>query len=117
MAESKTLKWSNGDKVSSSRSAPFSCYTATLLAILSIALSLSPIGIFYPASDTSNFAELVSAPVLLLTAHPDDEVMFFAPTIRGLRSSDSEIKVLCLSNGKYFHQCNHYDNISVAMHR
>eukprot|EP00842_Homolaphlyctis_polyrhiza_P002085 jgi/Hompol1/2878/HPOL_003054-RA len=36
--------------------------------------------------------------VLLLTAHPDDECLFFAPTIQALAQS-SELHVLCLSNG------------------
>jgi len=43
--------------------------------------------------------KVTPSPVLLLTAHPDDEVMFFAPTLRALRKRDVEIKVLCLSNG------------------
>jgi len=43
--------------------------------------------------------KITPSPVLLLTAHPDDEVMFFAPTLRALRKQDVEIKVLCLSNG------------------
>jgi len=40
--------------------------------------------------------------VLLLTAHPDDEVMFFAPTILGLLHSGSvDVHLLCLSNGDH----------------
>ncbi|KZV96893.1 LmbE-like protein [Exidia glandulosa HHB12029] len=38
--------------------------------------------------------------VLLLTAHPDDECMFFAPTVLALTSSsDVELHSLCLSTG------------------
>ena len=36
--------------------------------------------------------------VLLLTAHPDDECMFFSPTIIQL-SKRAKIHVLCLSTG------------------
>ncbi|KAI9004254.1 putative deacetylase LmbE-like domain-containing protein, partial [Gaertneriomyces semiglobifer] len=35
--------------------------------------------------------------VLLVIAHPDDECMFFAPTILGLKGA--QVSVLCLSNG------------------
>ena len=37
--------------------------------------------------------------VLLLTAHPDDEVMFFAPLLRSLRGQNRSVTVLCLSRG------------------
>ena len=38
--------------------------------------------------------------VLILTAHPDDECMFFSPTIKGLSRTDGiEIHILCFSNG------------------
>ena len=38
--------------------------------------------------------------VLLITAHPDDECMFFAPTILALtRVAPEDVYLLCLSNG------------------
>ena len=39
--------------------------------------------------------------ILLVIAHPDDEVMFFGPTLIGITnsSSDNNVRVLCLSNG------------------
>ena len=38
--------------------------------------------------------------VLFVTAHPDDECMFFAPTILALTcSSDYSVHLLCLSEG------------------
>lgn len=37
--------------------------------------------------------------ILLLTAHPDDECMFFAPTILQLVASSSDVYSLCLSTG------------------
>lgn len=40
--------------------------------------------------------------VLVVTAHPDDECMFFGPTILSLsRRKDCEVYLLCLSNGNY----------------
>jgi N-acetylglucosaminylphosphatidylinositol deacetylase len=38
--------------------------------------------------------------ILLVIAHPDDEVMFFGPTLIGItNSSENNVRVLCLSNG------------------
>jgi len=39
--------------------------------------------------------------VLVVTAHPDDECMFFGPTILDLNRSDCRVFVLCLSNGNH----------------
>lgn len=39
--------------------------------------------------------------VLFLTAHPDDETMFFAPTIINLKAKNKNIHILCLSNGNH----------------
>lgn len=36
--------------------------------------------------------------VLIVIAHPDDETMFFTPTILGLRKRNT-VKILCLSTG------------------
>lgn len=40
--------------------------------------------------------------ILLLIAHPDDEAMFFAPTLLALTRPDrgNHVKILCLSSGK-----------------
>ena len=38
---------------------------------------------------------------LIVFAHPDDETMFFMPTIVMLRQAGVEIHLLCLSNGGY----------------
>ena len=37
--------------------------------------------------------------VLVVTAHPDDECMFFAPTILGLRKKGIEVNLLCMTTG------------------
>ncbi|XP_034828008.1 N-acetylglucosaminyl-phosphatidylinositol de-N-acetylase [Maniola hyperantus] len=39
--------------------------------------------------------------VLLVIAHPDDECMFFGPTIFRLCEQGAEVYILCLSNGNY----------------
>lgn len=36
---------------------------------------------------------------LIVTAHPDDECMFFAPTIIGLVDLNASVHLLCLSEG------------------
>ncbi|ODN84046.1 hypothetical protein L202_00073 [Cryptococcus amylolentus CBS 6039] len=36
---------------------------------------------------------------LVVTAHPDDEAMFFAPTVHGLGLAGWDVSALCLSNG------------------
>ena len=39
--------------------------------------------------------------VLIVTAHPDDECMFFAPTILMLQQlTGADVHLLCLSSGK-----------------
>ena len=39
---------------------------------------------------------------LLITAHPDDECMFFAPTIIRLVELNATVRLLCLSTGKVY---------------
>ena len=39
--------------------------------------------------------------VLLVIAHPDDECMFFAPTLSVLTRQHVQVFVLCLSNGEF----------------
>lgn len=43
-----------------------------------------------------------NAKVLLVIAHPDDETMFFAPTLRALTSAGHRVFVLCLSSGDFY---------------
>jgi N-acetylglucosaminylphosphatidylinositol deacetylase len=38
----------------------------------------------------------------IIIAHPDDEVLFFGPTILNLLKTGSKLHVLCLSNGNYY---------------
>ncbi|XP_037543961.1 N-acetylglucosaminyl-phosphatidylinositol de-N-acetylase [Nematolebias whitei] len=41
---------------------------------------------------------------LVVTAHPDDECMFFAPTIIRLVENNVTVHLLCLSEGNYYNQ-------------
>ncbi|XP_008330598.1 N-acetylglucosaminyl-phosphatidylinositol de-N-acetylase [Cynoglossus semilaevis] len=41
---------------------------------------------------------------LIVTAHPDDECMFFAPTIIRLLQLKASVHLLCLSEGNYYNQ-------------
>lgn len=46
---------------------------------------------------------LANKRICLLIAHPDDEAMFFAPTLLGLTRPETgnHVKILCLSSGMF----------------
>ncbi|XP_078080708.1 N-acetylglucosaminyl-phosphatidylinositol de-N-acetylase isoform X3 [Mustelus asterias] len=44
------------------------------------------------------------AAALLVTAHPDDECMFFAPALLGLVARGLPVHLLCLSTGNFYKQ-------------
>ena len=54
-----------------------------------------------PSQNTSVSFSEKNRKVLLVIAHPDDEVMFFTPVLLTLMESNAQITVLCLSNGNY----------------
>ena len=74
------------------------CRTAGLCLLL-----VAAAGVVLLSSGGANW--LADAPikqpgkVLLVTAHPDDEVIFFASTITALHASGSEVFLLCLTDG------------------
>lgn len=55
----------------------------------------------YTSALTSTFPTLRNKRICLLIAHPDDEAMFFAPTVLSLTrpSLGNHLKILCLSSG------------------
>lgn len=55
----------------------------------------------YTAYMAQSFPTLSGKRILLLIAHPDDEAMFFAPTVLALTNPDlgNHLKILCLSSG------------------
>jgi hypothetical protein len=50
----------------------------------------------------SRFPKLRNKRICLLIAHPDDEAMFFAPTVLALTDPGlgNHVKILCLSSGR-----------------
>ncbi|KAL9083973.1 MAG: hypothetical protein Q9159_005466 [Coniocarpon cinnabarinum] len=71
-------------------------------SIIVTLLLVIPLMVTYTAqASRTYFPNLKNARILLLTAHPDDEVMFFAPTVLALtdREAGNHLKVLCLSRG------------------
>jgi N-acetylglucosaminylphosphatidylinositol deacetylase len=55
----------------------------------------------YTSQLSASFPTLQGKRILLLIAHPDDEAMFFAPTLRALTRPElgNHVKLLCLSSG------------------
>ena len=58
-------------------------------------------------NENNNNNKKIKSDILFVIAHPDDEVMFFTPTLNNLLNKidklkyDINIRVLCLSNGNY----------------
>jgi len=55
----------------------------------------------YTSTLSANFSSLRNKRILLLIAHPDDEAMFFAPTLLALTQPQlgNHVEILCLSSG------------------
>ncbi|CAO2655237.1 Nn.00g103010.m01.CDS01 [Neocucurbitaria sp. VM-36] len=55
----------------------------------------------YTSTLSASFPVLQNKRILLLIAHPDDEAMFFAPTLLALTRPEhgNHVKILCLSSG------------------
>lgn len=55
----------------------------------------------YTAYMSRSFPSLTAKRILLLIAHPDDEAMFFAPTVQALSRPEygNQFKIMCLSAG------------------
>lgn len=70
--------------------------TTALLALLLPALYLTTIALATPRLPT-----LRNQRIALLIAHPDDEAMFFAPTVLALTrpALHNRVEILCLSSG------------------
>jgi N-acetylglucosaminylphosphatidylinositol deacetylase len=70
--------------------------TLFLLPVVAVACWLYTVGV-----TRSRFPKLRNKRICLLIAHPDDEAMFFAPTVLALTepSLGNHVKILCLSSG------------------
>ncbi|PYH43850.1 PIG-L family deacetylase [Aspergillus saccharolyticus JOP 1030-1] len=76
-------------------------------SLITIGLAISVVFMFWTLSSTSSspfagaFPRLYNKRICLLIAHPDDEAMFFAPTVLALTKPEygNHLKILCLSTG------------------
>lgn len=73
-----------------------SLLTVSLLILLVPTLYLYTVGVV-----ATRFPTLRGKRICLLIAHPDDEAMFFAPTVLALTRPElqNHVKILCLSSG------------------
>jgi N-acetylglucosaminylphosphatidylinositol deacetylase len=73
--------------------------TLFLLPVVAVACWYYTVGV-----TRSRFPKLRNKRICLLIAHPDDEAMFFAPTVLALTepSLGNHVKILCLSSGMLF---------------
>ena len=69
-----------------------------LLLLFSTLSSTSPKN---PFPFTRSFPIITNKRICLLIAHPDDEAMFFSPTLLALTEPElgNHVKILCLSTG------------------
>ena len=71
-----------------------------LLAILYEFLRTRKLRAMFEVNDIKKELSSIGS-VLLIIAHPDDEIMFWTPTIKSLIANNIPMKILCLSNGNY----------------
>jgi hypothetical protein len=76
----------------------------SVLSLLLLSILILLLAILKSSTPRPNFDGLLSPgqekSVLILTAHPDDEVMFFSPSILGFLKSGWEVRGFCLSVGE-----------------
>lgn len=80
-------------------------YACTEYAVISCIMSLLLLysfALFVRNLQISSKVSISVQKVLIITAHPDDECMFFSPTIQSLLNSGHFVHVLCLSNGNFY---------------
>jgi N-acetylglucosaminylphosphatidylinositol deacetylase len=73
------------------------------LTILSLPIVAIACWLYTVSVAKSRFPTLRNKRICLLIAHPDDEAMFFAPTLLALTdpSLGNHVKILCLSSGRF----------------
>ncbi|KAL3460391.1 putative deacetylase LmbE-like domain-containing protein [Aspergillus heterothallicus] len=75
--------------------------------LVSVGFAIAAVFLFWTLSSTTTspfartFPRIVNKRICLLIAHPDDEAMFFAPTLLALTKPElgNHVKILCLSSG------------------
>ncbi|KAL8638231.1 MAG: hypothetical protein Q9228_004600 [Teloschistes exilis] len=72
-----------------------------LITILAIPIIITTTWLFTANLSRSSHPNFTNQRICLLIAHPDDEAMFFSPTLLALTAPDlsNHVKILCLSNG------------------
>lgn len=72
-----------------------------LFAIAALVFLLPSLYMYTASVVQTRFPTLRNKRICLLIAHPDDEAMFFAPTVLALtnRELGNHFKILCLSTG------------------
>ena len=77
------------------------CGTASLLLLALVAVG----ALMFQSGGMSWLTDapiLQPGRVLLVTAHPDDEVIFFASSVTALHAAGAEVFLLCLTSGEAF---------------
>ena len=75
-------------------------FVITVLMVISYCLLMK----LHQTQNKSNklkFGAKAKDKILVVTAHPDDECMFFSPTIIYFKEKGLEVNILCLTNGGY----------------
>jgi N-acetylglucosaminylphosphatidylinositol deacetylase len=73
-----------------------------LLIVAVVVLVVPSLYLYTVGVVATRFPTLYNKRICLLIAHPDDEAMFFAPTVLALTRPETgnHVKILCLSSGK-----------------
>jgi hypothetical protein len=76
-------------------------WTLSIVILALAATWMQPNPVMRKPARFLNNQQVNSAPrALFLTAHPDDECMFFAPSIKALSAQGWEVSGLCMSYGE-----------------
>ena len=72
-----------------------------LYLALSLPILLGTLWIYTAHVVNTSLPRLINKRICLLIAHPDDEAMFFSPTVLALTAPErgNHLKILCLSSG------------------
>jgi len=75
----------------------------SLPALLALPILLTTCWIYTAQLSRTSFPQIRNKRICLLIAHPDDEAMFFAPTLLALTAPElgNHVKILCLSTGNH----------------
>jgi N-acetylglucosaminylphosphatidylinositol deacetylase len=73
----------------------------TIPVLIAIPVLLSTAWLYTARVSRASFSHIRGKRICLLIAHPDDEAMFFSPTLLALTSEElrNHVKILCLSTG------------------